>query len=136
MRLPLTVAALTLAVAAAPAASATGVCVARADAPYTSGALAFGTGAFACDGPREGMTVTVCVESFAPLESKGWRTEGCATATAAGPAAAVEETASACVQRRAPVLVRTTATGANAAGESASATSAPAWAPGFGSCGP
>lgn len=128
-------AALVAASLASPAAAAPGVCTARADEPAILGGMVLGTGAFTCDGPRPGMTVTVCVEAFSPLETVGWVVEECETDSAA-LAASVETTAYACVMRTVPVLVRTAAKGWNADGNAATATSAPAWAPGFGSCGP
>ena len=130
-----------LAAAALPsgAASATSLhptCSARADMPMIVDAAVIATGAFGCVSPRPGMSVTVCVELLAPVESPVWTPDNCSTNTAIGSVLAVEDTVHACVQRQAPVLVRTAVKGWNEWGNSATATSTPTWAPGYGSCGP
>lgn len=118
-----------------PSASAAGACVATADTPSTAGAGVLGSGSFVCDGPRAGMTVTVCIESAPVFLPVLWTVENCTTRTLSS-ASSVSENVFACVQTPTPVLVRTTADGSNAADEHATAVSAPNWAPGFGSCGP
>lgn len=131
-----------LVTATAPPASAA-ACAASADQPYTAGAGVIGSGEFFCSPSvpegyegYEGMTVTVCIESAPVVLPLLWTVENCVTETAGGFAHSAQATVFACVQTPTPVLVRTTAEGSNAAGATGHMTSAPTWAPGFGSCGP
>ena len=129
---PYLVLAALLAAPSLPPATAANACVARADTPATVDAMVLADGSFTCAVARSGMTVTVCIEAFAP---KVWQPLSCSTRTAAGSVTTVSGSTAACVLGG-PTLVRTRTSGSNAADESATATSLPVLAPGAGSCGP
>lgn len=83
-----------------------------------------GRGSFRCDAAAPGMTVTVCVEEGHSATAETWYLLGCETVTAAEPATrvAAEVTVGVPISF---VWLRTTTTGANATGATATAVSAP-----------
>lgn len=121
------------AAAALPVSPAAAVaCTVTAESPQAVGGQVRGAGTFACATPRTGMTVEACIDVLSTPNGT-WETFQCWTTSAPGAVLAVTGEVWACAQHG--PLVRTTVTGWNAAGYSATTSSLPA-TPGTGSCGP
>ncbi len=125
---PLVAAVVAFAATLAPNASAQDApgCVATATPPHPEptrpGLHASGT--FACVVPSYDLFVEVCVEALHPGVDPFWSTLGCSSTVLNDGGAAVTADVSVAAPDRTAVL-RTTVTGSNDRGDSASATSAP-----------
>lgn len=133
MRPSLLAAALTVASLALPAPADASDCVAHAKPPQPSGGQVYGEGVFACAFPATGSFVTVCIDVFWMDNPPGWGPDTCSDVRVDDSSGIVVHGVWACAQ--AGPLVRTTITGVDDAGHSATASSLPVPAP-TGSCGP
>ncbi|HWL35694.1 MAG TPA: hypothetical protein VNQ77_05825 [Frankiaceae bacterium] len=92
---------------------------------YGTGSIA-GRGTFGCDEAATGMTVTVCVEQSHDVQAETWTPLGCVTTT---ELEAVDEV-SAVAEIGVPVYatwLRTSTTGVNDTGATATSVSLPVW---------
>lgn len=92
---------------------------------YGTGRIA-GRGTFGCDEAATGMTVTVCVEQSHDVQAETWLPLGCATVTEAEAVTGVSAVAEISVPVYA-VWLRTSTTGVNDAGLTATSASLPVW---------
>jgi hypothetical protein len=92
---------------------------------YGTGRIA-GRGSYGCDEAATGMTVTVCVEQSHDVQAETWVPLGCATVTELDAVSRVSAVAEIGVPVYATWL-RTSTTGTNDAGVTASSVSPPVW---------
>lgn len=120
-----TTAATLLVVPLAGSAAATGCTATSGPALYRygTGTIA-GRGTFGCDEAATGMTVTVCVEQSHDVQAETWLPLGCATVTEREAVAEISAVAEIGVPVYATWL-RTSTTGVNDAGATATSAGAP-----------